>query len=101
MAENPDIPLIMTRAELEDLMAQTLQISVFGGETRTDWRRRPLSPAQLRYALDDVRYLLPLADRLEARLREMGRESWADAEFRQFASGIQQPDEESRWRRLS
>ncbi len=40
---------------LGNLVAQTLRVSVTGGETRTDWRRRPLSPPQLRYALDDVR----------------------------------------------
>ena len=57
---------------LGNLVSQTLGESVFGGETRTDWRRRPLSPAQLRYALDDVRYLLPLADLLDARLAELG-----------------------------
>jgi ribonuclease D len=85
---------------LGNLVSQLLQVSVFGGETRTDWRRRPLSPAQLRYALDDVRYLLPMADSLKTRLREMGRESWAEAELREFLDTIQNRDEESRWRRL-
>jgi ribonuclease D len=85
---------------LGNLVSQALQASVFGGETRTDWRRRPLTAAQIRYALDDVRYLLPLADLLTARLRELGREDWAEAEFRQFLDDIQGRDEESRWRRL-
>ena len=30
------------------------------GETLTEWRTRPLAPAQIRYAFDDVRYLLPV-----------------------------------------
>src|SRR5690349_14193577 len=46
---------------LVNLVSQVLRVSLPGSETRTDWRRRPLTTAQLRYALDDVRYLLDLA----------------------------------------
>jgi len=86
---------------LGNLLSQALDVSVFGGETRTDWRRRPLTPAQLRYALDDVRHLLPLADFLRARLDELGRASWAEREFADFLGNIRRRDEEGRWRRLS
>src|SRR5208337_1484915 len=58
---------------LVNLAAQVLRIALSSSETRTDWRRRPLTTAQLRYALDDVRHLLDLADHLEAKLRQMGR----------------------------
>lgn len=85
---------------LVNLIGQALRITVSGGETRTDWRRRPLSPAQLRYALDDVRYLLDLADLLSAQLKELGRVDWAEDEFAQFVAGIQNRVEEERWRRL-
>jgi ribonuclease D len=85
---------------LGNLIAQVLRISVAGGETRTDWRRRPLSPSQLRYALDDVRYLLELADTLSVQLAEWGRTSWAEDEFAQFVAAIQNRVEEERWRRL-
>jgi ribonuclease D len=85
---------------LGNLMGQALGATVFGGETRTDWRRRPLSPAQLRYALDDVRYLLPLADRITEQLRALDRQNWAEDELRLFIAAIQNRDEESRWRRL-
>jgi ribonuclease D len=85
---------------LVNLVGQALRITVSGGETRTDWRRRPLSPAQLRYALDDVRYLLPLADQFAARLAEWGRTDWAEAEYAQFTAAIQNRVEEERWRRL-
>ncbi|MEQ1760573.1 MAG: ribonuclease D [Vicinamibacterales bacterium] len=46
-------------------------------ETRTDWLRRPLSPAQLRYAADDVEYLHEAAAELERRLVTLGRLEWA------------------------
>jgi len=85
---------------LVNLIGQALRITVSGGETRTDWRRRPLSPAQLRYALDDVRYLLDLADLLGAQLAELGRSDWVEGEFAEFVSGILNRTEEERWRRL-
>lgn len=48
------------------------------GETRSDWLRRPLSPAQLAYAADDVRHLFALQDALQARLETLGRMAWLE-----------------------
>jgi ribonuclease D len=49
--------------------------------TRTDWSRRPLSPEQIEYALDDVRYLLPLKSLLEEQLDKLGRARWLAEEL--------------------
>jgi ribonuclease D len=49
--------------------------------TRTDWARRPLSAEQIEYALDDVRYLLPLAARLQQELERLGRLEWLSEEL--------------------
>ena len=86
---------------LGNLVYQALRISLLGGETRTDWRRRPLSEAQLRYALEDVRHLLELADLLEADLKRLERLDWAEDEFATFLDAIENRDEEERWRKLS
>lgn len=53
-------------------------------ETVTDWSRRPLSEAQVAYALDDVRYLAELRRRLGNRLVELGREAWAREEMTHY-----------------
>jgi ribonuclease D len=53
--------------------------------TRTDWSRRPLSNEQIEYALDDVRYLLPLAARLEEQLGRLGRLDWLSEELAALA----------------
>jgi ribonuclease D len=51
------------------------------GESYTDWCRRPLTDAQLRYAADDVRYLLVIADVLRDKLNVAGRLDWATDEM--------------------
>ena len=48
----------------------------------TDWSARPLSQAQMEYALADVRYLSPLYTTLRRDLVARGRLAWAQAEFR-------------------
>lgn len=85
---------------LVNLSYQTMRVSLPGSETRTDWRRRPLSPAQLQYAADDVRYLLEIEETLRNRLEELGRLDWAVAEFTEFLDSIDHRAEEERWRRL-
>jgi ribonuclease D len=51
------------------------------GETITDWTQRPLTPRQIEYALDDVRHLLALRQRLAAELEELGRMEWLAEEL--------------------
>lgn len=43
---------------------------------KADWARRPLSQTMITYALNDVNYMLDMADQLTAALREKGRISW-------------------------
>ncbi|UCE85509.1 MAG: ribonuclease D [Deltaproteobacteria bacterium] len=50
-------------------------------EQRSDWSRRPLTEQQLRYAVADVVYLIPLAEKLERELDRAGRMAWAEEEF--------------------
>jgi ribonuclease D len=53
--------------------------------TRTDWSRRPLSAEQIDYALDDVRYLLPLEQQLREQLDKLGRTAWLTEELSALA----------------
>src|SRR5438105_4035945 len=55
------------------LVQDLLGFRMTKGETLTDWRRRPLLAAQVRYAFDDVRYLLPAWKKLTDRLRRNDR----------------------------
>jgi ribonuclease D len=48
--------------------------------TRFDWRKRPLPNDVLKYALDDVKYLLPNYRILKKELVDQGKLSWAEEE---------------------
>ena len=64
-----------------ELVRRLLGVELPKAHTRTDWSARPLSPEQLAYALDDVRYLLPLEEHLTAELERLGRSAWLDEEL--------------------
>src|SRR6185312_9709796 len=59
-----------------ELTRRLLGVDLPKAHTRTDWSRRPLSPEQIEYALDDVRYLVPLQLALEEQLERLGRQTW-------------------------
>jgi ribonuclease D len=48
---------------------------------RQDWTLRPLPPASLRYAADDVTHLPRLRDHLHAELLRLERRDWVEEEF--------------------
>ena len=70
------------------------------GETRSDWMRRPLSPAQLEYAADDVRYLFAIHDALTAKLTAQDRLGWL-AEDGERLLGTVEHDDGDRWPHVS
>jgi ribonuclease D len=84
-----------------DLVNRLLGHALNKAETRTDWSRRPLSQAQLAYALDDVHYLLPLREALSEQLQRLGRWDWFAEEMAQLdGAGSFTVDPEQAWRRL-
>ena len=84
-----------------DAVRRLLGRQLAKSHTRTDWSRRPLSAAQIEYALDDVRYLLPLAEKLQAELARLGRLEWLGEELRSLdAQRSLTVEPEEAWRRV-
>jgi ribonuclease D len=71
------------------------------GEQRTDWRRRPLTDSQIDYALEDVRFLLPLHDELQRLLASLGRLDWLAEETATWLEEVRASRERPRWRKVS
>jgi ribonuclease D len=70
-------------------------------ETRTDWRRRPLSKRQVEYALNDARYLPALRDAIHAKLHDLGRLAWFEEEMESWRKTVERSLSHERWRRVS
>jgi ribonuclease D len=83
------------------LVGQVLRVQLPKGETLTEWGTRPLTPAQIRYAYDDVRYLLPIWNRIGGELGRRGREGWLREEVQRLTANAA-PDEPApeKWRKL-
>lgn len=64
------------KISLVDLVNGFFGTSLTKQGRKSNWARRPLSAAQLRYAIDDTRYLPDLADRLAGELADLGRTAW-------------------------
>ncbi|MCL2402816.1 MAG: ribonuclease D [Coriobacteriia bacterium] len=63
------------------LVSRLLGVKLDKADGFTDWAKRPLSEAQLKYAAEDVTYLLQLYPIIKAELKSLGRQSWLDEEF--------------------
>ena len=67
----------------------------------TDWTRRPLSEAQLRYAISDVTHLRQVYLKLVEDLRQRGRAEWVEDEMRVLTSPeTYRLEPENAWQRL-
>jgi ribonuclease D len=67
----------------------------------TDWTRRPLSDAQVAYALSDVTHLRDVYSKLAVDLDKRGRSNWVEAEMDVLTSPeTYRADPERAWERL-
>jgi ribonuclease D len=84
----------------QKLVEQLTGVALAKGETRSDWLRRPLSPAQLEYAADDVRHLAQMHDILDGLLGQLGRREWLDEDSARTVANAQ-AEAPDRWPHLS
>lgn len=83
------------------LVRQEIKVDIDKGSRFTDWAHRPLSDAQLHYALGDVTHLAKVYIKLKERLEKQGRFEWVAQEM----TALMEPDlyvthPENAWKRL-
>ncbi len=61
---------------LAHLVESNFGVVLSKASQRADWGKRPLTDKMIEYALNDVHFILELADRFVATLRQLGREEW-------------------------
>lgn len=86
---------------LAHLVEANFGVTLSKQSQRADWGKRPLSQKMIDYALNDVHFILPLADLFMEKLRELGRESWffqSCEEARLSVLRRSAPDPEEMWR---
>jgi ribonuclease D len=71
-----------TDHSLKALLLRHLGVTIDKSARLSDWSAHNLTEAQLRYAANDVRFLIPLMDRLQEGLQRIGRWDLAVACFR-------------------
>jgi ribonuclease D len=64
------------RFGLADLVLHYFGVELSKSSQKADWGKRPLTPKMVEYALNDVRYLLPMAETIVSHLHAAGRYAW-------------------------
>ncbi|WP_457106364.1 ribonuclease D [Methylobacterium sp. P5_C11] len=86
----------------EQLVNDVAKAKIDKSSRFTDWSRRPLSDAQLTYALSDVTHLVKVYEVLVAELLRTDRGAWLDEEMAVLTSPeTYRADPAQAWRRLS
>ena len=84
-----------------NLVSRSLKKTIDKGETRTDWRKRPLSDRQIEYALSDVIHLKRLYQKLSKQLAKLDRTEWFEDEMEDWQVHLCKTHDEPQWRRVS
>ena len=83
------------------LVNQITGIKLEKKHTRANWSRRPLAEDEINYAMDDVRYLLPVYQTLKAELEDKKRYAWIEKDLLAMTSiSNYQIETADLWRRL-
>ncbi|MBB5351900.1 ribonuclease D [Haloferula luteola] len=61
---------------LANLVSHYFGVELSKSSQKADWGKRPLSAKMIEYALNDVRYLLPMSEMIVKELHEAGRHAW-------------------------
>jgi ribonuclease D len=85
----------------EALVKRVIGKTAHGRETRSDWRRRPLTERQIAYALDDVRHMPEIYEKQRKSLKDLKRLDWVACEFQRFIEEVQAERSPDSWQRLS
>lgn len=88
-------------ASLGTLVSKLVGKTLPKGETRTDWSMRPLTDAQIEYALLDVTELVAMYKKLSRRLTERKRWDWLEEETDIRQDKVIAYDNGENWRRVS
>lgn len=85
----------------ETLVRKVCKADVDKSSRFTDWSRRPLTDAQLKYALADVTFLRDIYETLSTRLAQSGRARWVSEEMAVLkAPETYQANPEDAWKRV-
>ncbi len=83
------------------LVEKYTEVRLAKTHTRADWSKRPLAPALLDYAADDVRYLGFIYEKQKKALNNIARYAWAQEEFTLLTSlHHYAPDPKTAWQRI-
>jgi ribonuclease D len=89
------------QAGYEALVRGILNIQVDKSKQYTDWSIRPLSQAQITYALNDVIYLKDVYESLCAELKQEGRTKWVEEEMSAMLdTNLYDPPLDELWRKI-
>jgi ribonuclease D len=84
-----------------NLVEKLLGVKLAKTHTRTDWSHRPLDFGQMEYAMDDVRYLLPIYELQTQALAELGRSNWLEKDFEALThSGLYRQPLDDIWQKV-
>jgi ribonuclease D len=88
-------------ASLGTLVQRLVNKTLPKGETRTNWSRRPLTPDQITYALQDVTDLMEMYQKLLAMAQKLDRQDWLCEETEVFQQKVIDAETRENWRRVS